>query len=190
MAEIPLIQASKITGIAYATLKKQSQRGQLRVKMIDGRTYVEEDDLQAYMATREFADLHPRIVGQELNTVAREAGSMVARLPEKVRGAMLDGIPTERKVEALLDAMDVVQESDDPHFGFDVGYTHKENPKWKRVNAGQWKLGSATWTFSPDPNHLGRDTWIGGGSREGAQLAPGFSPSNPHRYLRPLGSGD
>jgi hypothetical protein len=183
MAEIPLIQAAKITGIAYATLKKQSQRGQLRIKMIDGRTYVEEEDLEAYMATREFADIHDRIVGQPLSKVADEAGSMVKRLPQTVRRAIHGGVVADGR----HDEPDRI--SLDPHHGFPVGYKHKEDPKWWHVGEQTWELGGASWTFSPSPVTLGAGTWIGGGKNSGQELSKEFSPANPLSIYRPRGYG-
>lgn len=179
MAEILLIHASKITGVPYTNLKKQAQRGQLRVKTINGRVYIEEDDLEAYMATKEFSDLHARIVGQSLERVAVEAGLTAARLPTKVRDSMGHGALS---VDPLLDP--AVSDRADPHSGYPVGYAHKEDPKWKHVTESMWELSGATWIYSPDPSGNG-GRWIGGGKASGQALALDYSPASTISIWRP-----
>lgn len=200
MAEIALAQVAEITGVPYANLKKQAQRNQLRTRSRGGRLYVTDEDLDAYMAANNIVALSKRVVGQSLGVIAREAGNSIARLPEKVRGAILEGMPTSKNKtggpEPFLKATAGFPKrsaapitSDDPHFEFGVGYQHSESPRWKRRSSSTWVLGKATWTFSPDPKG-GPGTWIGGGSREGATLAPGFSPANPYSEYRPLAGSE
>jgi len=199
MADLTLQQVAEITGVHYANLKKQSQRGQLRTKTVDGRLYVTQEDLDAYQAAKGFGELHEKVVGQTLPTVAREAGNSIARMPAAVRGAILDGLPASKKPGSPDPYLAAVKKyprqepvpitSDDPHFGFEVGYQHEETPRWKRRSASTWALGKATWTFSPNPKG-GDGVWIGGGSREGAHLAEGFSPANPYSEYRPLAGSE
>lgn len=199
MADMTLAQAAEITGVAYATLKKHGQRGHLRIKTVNGRVYVAEEDLEAYQASKGFGELHEKVMGQSLPTVAREAGNSIARMPAAVRAAVLDGMPTSKKagspdpynkaIQSFPHQEPVPITSDDPHFNLEIGYQHAETPRWKRKSVSTWVLGKATWTFSPDPRG-GPGTWIGGGSREGARLAPGFSPANPYSEYRPLAGSE
>lgn len=192
MADRTLQEFAAETGVAYATLKKHAQRGQLKTRREGARIFIADEDAATYMLAHglEKAADAVREFGSEADAALREVGNVIARLPARVQTAILEGLPTTKKpgspdafikaAAALPQLPGVSGESDDPHFGHPVGYQHKESPRWKRTSATTWSLGESSWIW----NSL---FWEGAGEAEGRALAEGISPANPYSDQRPLG---
>lgn len=192
MADRTLQEFAAETGVAYATLKKHAQRGQLKTRREGARIFIADEDAETYMVAHglEKAADAVREFGSEGEAAVREVGNVIARLPARVQTAILEGLPTTKKPgspDAFLKAAaavpqlpEVSGESDDPHFGRPIGYQHAESPRWKRVSESRWSLNGSSW----DWNGL---FWEGKGDAEGRAIGEGISPSNPFSDQRPLG---
>lgn len=189
MAEpISLQSAAQMTGIAYATIKKDAQREKLRVTREGGKVFTTEEDLEVYVAGKQIVRIVESTAGQPADVFPREIGNGIANLPPRLLNAILDGIPTAKKPGGSAAYLreraavphappSVVPDPDDPHNGYPVGYQHTQAPRWKRTSESTWSLAGATWSW----NGL---FWEGGGTRVDSTLGEGVSPSNPDTHFR------
>lgn len=186
MSRTTLQEISRTTGIEVSTLKKHAQRGKLKTSRDGTRVMVDDADLEAYLASEEVARTADSVRGKSMDDVADDISSMIARMPQSAKDAILRRMTTERP-KAIRDVklMSVALVSDplpgqefkvvkpeptDAHFGFPVGYQHPDDPKWKRVSETAWRLKGQTYSWNGlfwDP-----DCVLGG-------------PSNPDPKKRP-----
>jgi len=194
MADLLLKDAADKAGISYAAMRKDAERGKIKVKRDGNRTVTTDEDLAAYMASKGLAKLADTLGDTKAVTAGvRELGNIWANLDPKLQAAILDGIPktSNGKVsggnaEAWKRAtkgrreVSVTEESPDPHFGHPVGYRHRQTPRWGRISESTWELDGATYSW----NGL---VWEGGGKAEGRVLSDdNVSPAAPASDRRPL----
>ena len=185
MKTYSLSEISKATGVSEVVLRQHVSRGQLRADKAGGRLMVAQADLDAYLATREVSSTAKALKAPSAD-VPREIGNMFARLPSSVVEAILGGMPTAkkagsgdafRKLSEQLPHQPVPEASGDPHWGFAIGYQHREAPRWKRVSDSTWSLDGVSWRWD------GYE-WVG--SKPDATLGMGISPASPWSDQRPL----
>lgn len=184
-------EAAAILGISYATLRKHISRGKIATTTIDGRARITQEAIDAYVAQRDLSTAVREMTGKEPVKAGLEFGNSISRLPQTVRDAILDGIPTTkrqggpeafRKATKGLNRREVpeVPETTDPHRGFPVGHRHADTPRWKRIDGDTWSADGSSWTW----NGL---FWEAGGKIEGrGPLPDGISPADPNSDRRPL----
>lgn len=176
-----LAEVAEQTGKSAAILRKHIERGKLKASKDGPRVVIEDDDLDAYLASDIFEE-----AATHVSSGGIEVGSIFARLPPRFVTAILDGMGTPKQWQDATAGMapgpSYPMNTDDPHYGFAVGYRHEVSPRWSRVDAKTWKLGNVTYTWDGS-------SWQGGGDRDGA-LRQGISPAHPDTFFRPLGPGN
>jgi len=190
MSDISLQEAAARSGLPYQTLKKATQRGQLRARHEGARVFVDEDEFTAYMTSKQVSKAFDE--APDAQSAFREVGNVIGRLPSHVQTAILEGMPTAKKqgspepfrkaIESVPKHPAVASISGYPHFGHPIGYQHAESPRWKRTSESTWSLDGSSWSWNGF-------MWEGGGEAEGRTLAEGISPGNPYSDLRPSGPG-
>lgn len=198
MPEFTLKEAAEISGASYATIRQDAARGKLKVTKDGNRTTVSQVDLHAYMASKGLRKLADMVeAGAEpakVTAEVRELGNIWGNLDPKLQGAILDGIPRtsngkvsggnseawRRATRGRPEASEIVETSDDPHFGHPVGYRHRSNPKWGRTSESTWELEGATYSWNGF-------VWEGGGRVAGRVIEDdNISPAAPASDRRPL----
>lgn len=187
MTTFSLKEASEKTGRSETILRKHIERGKLRATKEGNRSVIDSKDLDAYMTSEELSATAVAVLTS--SDVPREVGNMIARLPRPVAEAILMGMPTSKKALGSPELFDratrsltrnrpSMQDNDDPHFGYPVGYQHTEAPRWKRTSNTTWSLEGAKWSWNGIE-------WEGGGSRDGQSLGEGITPAHPASDRRP-----
>jgi excisionase family DNA binding protein len=178
-------QVAKLAGVNEATVRQHIVRGRLIAEKDGGRTLITQAALDAYLTEDALVETAAEVRKPGAN-VPREIGNMLARLPAHVAEAILAGIPTAKKAGSpdafnmaieQLPKREVPEEEGDPHAGYPIGHQHLEPPRWKRVSDSTWRLDDAAFTWSGSQ-------WVG--TRDGAFLGEGISPSSPWSDRRPL----
>lgn len=186
MTTYTIAEVAELTGRSEQTVRQHASRGRLAVLKDGLRTLVTQQALDAYMSVDALETAVEAVKAPEAD-VPREIGNMLSRLPPHVAEAILEGLPTSKRpgsgdafarVTARLPERPVPEPSDDPHWGFPVGYQHVDAPRWKRSTKNAWSLGDATYSWNGF-------NWEGGGSRDGA-LPVDISPADPWSDRRPM----
>lgn len=199
MAERNLTEIAEQEKIPIERLRKHIQRGKLKAtRQEDGRYTITDGDWATYLTVEKLGEvgesLQETVVpAKKLAQQVREIGNLFGNLPPAIANAILAGMPTTKKpggdpegVAKAFEAAgarpnppDLVETSDDPHFGHPIGYQHKASPRWKRVSASTWELDGAKWSW----NGFG---WEGSGTVADRTLGEGVNPAAPAVDRRPL----
>ncbi len=187
MPDLTLNEVAERTGQSLETIRKHAQRGKLVTSKSGTSVTVSEAAFDAYLAASGLRKAADKV---ERTGKVREAGNILAKLPDHVARAILDGLPTSKKpgngemfkkaTRNVSKNVEMPEPSDeDPHNSAPIGWQWSESPRWKRVDENSWKLGSAVWRW----NGL---AWEGSGTVEGRMLGDGISPASPYSDKRPM----
>jgi hypothetical protein len=197
MPDQTLKDAADATGISYTALRQDAARGKLKTTRDGQRTMVSDENLAAYLASkglRRVAESIERDTTRTVTNEVRELGNIFANLSPALQSAILEGIPRtsngktsggnaeawRRATKNRPEAADIVETSDDPHFGHPIGFQHKTSPRWKRISESTWELNGATVSWNGF-------LWEGGGIWAGRTIEDeSVSPGAPASDRRPL----